>query len=366
VQPALSTRKLGAALVAACLGVTLVPAGANAAWKGLRAFNCETSRANWNFDGLYGPYTTRAVRAFQAAHHIKVDGIAGPETYKALGLKYRRSLRCGMGGNDVFLMQQTLASAGYWYGAASAPKPPTPKPTQKPGARPTAKPTPAFTAPPVIMTPEPMKTEQPTPMPTAKATPRPTPKPTEKAAEVPENRPTLELKGGDWMVPLNAGSLNYDYTFTRPTWTGEADLWLGDVGVGADVTDFNSTYTNYRTSQYFAPNTMMYDGLLKYRFDHGYYQVFGGYRGIGLGDVNFGTLGVAMSRPLVGNWLWLNAKAQGGHNFAGSYFLDGAAGLGLRVSVLELDLGFRHFAYQNQADPLFNMNGPEASVKLAF
>ncbi|MDB5101571.1 MAG: Peptidase [Cyanobacteria bacterium RYN_339] len=362
MQPATTTRKLGAALVAACLGITLVPAGAHAAWKGLRAFDCQSSRANWNFDGLYGPYTLRSIRRFQAAHKIKVDGIAGPETYKALGLKYRRSLKCGMGGNDIFLLQQTLASAGYWYGSEAPIKPPSAKPTTKPSAKPSAKPTPAFTAPPVIMTPEPMRTQKPTPMPTAKATPAPAAKP--EAA--PENRPTVEIKGGNWMVPLNAGSTNYDYTFSRPTWLGEADLWLGDVGLGADVTDFNQTFTNYRTTQYFGANTMMYDGLLKYRFDHGYYQVFGGYRGIGLGDVNFGTVGVGMSRPLVGNWLWLNAKAQGGHNFASSYFLDGEAGLGLRVSVLELDLGFRHFAFQNSADPLFNMNGPEANVKLAF
>jgi hypothetical protein len=356
MQPATATHKLGAVLVAACLGVTLVPAGAHAAWKGLRAFDCETSRANWNFDGLYGPFTTRAIRRFQAAHNIKVDGVAGPETYQALGLKYRRSLKCGMGGNDVFLLQQTLASAGYWYGAET----PAVKPTPKPSAAATAKPTPAFTAPPVIMTPEP--TAKPTEAPTAKPTAAPTAKPETQ----PENRPTVELKGGNWMVPLNAGSTNYDYTFSRPTWTGEADLWLGDVGLGADVTDFNQTYTSYRPTQYFAANTMMYDGLLKYRFDHGYYQVFGGYRGIGLGDVNFGTLGVGMSRPLIGNWLWLNAKAQGGHNFSSSYFLDGSAGLGLRVSVLELDLGFRHLAFQNQADPMFNMNGPEAAVKLAF
>lgn len=365
MQP-FTPRKLAAFALASAIGVTALPLGANAAWKGLRSFDCATSRSNWNFDGLCGPYTTRAVRNFQKAHHLKVNGIAGPETYAALGLKYRRTISCGMGGNDVFLLQQTLAAAGYWYGGDGNGEP-SAAPSKKPSTKP------AFTAPPVIMTPEP--SESPavisTPEPEASLAPTATPMmatPTPEPVWTPvENRPTLELKGGDWMVPLNAGSTNYDYTFMRPTWTGEADLWLGDLGLQASATAFNTTYTTYRTAAYFAQNTLMYDGLLKYRFDHGYYNVFAGYRGIGLGDVNFGTVGVALDRPLFGDWLWLQAKAQGGHNFQSSYFLDGQAGLGLRISLLELELGFRHMAFQNGAvDPLFNMNGPVANVKLQF
>ena len=37
-------------------------------------------------DGIYGPQTRRAVRAFQRAHGLIVDGIAGPQTLGALGL----------------------------------------------------------------------------------------------------------------------------------------------------------------------------------------------------------------------------------------------------------------------------------------
>lgn len=353
-------RTIAAAAIAAFLGVIALAPAAEAAWKGLKAFDCEGSRSNWNFDGLYGNYTTRAVRNFQRAKGIKVDGVAGPETYKALGLRYRRTLKCGMGGNDVFLLQQALAASGFWYGGMgdSVETRPTPKP----------QPTPAWTEPPIIYTPMPVVTEPPTPEETPAE--QPTAAPSVEAVEPPiENRPTLELHGGNWAVPLNAGSLNYDLAFARPTWVGGGTLWLGDVGLGGEVSMFNQTYVDYRAAAagpYFMQNTAMYDALAKYRFDRGFYQVFGGYRGIGRGNVNFGTLGVAMDRPLFGNWLWLQAKAQGGHTFASSWFADGRAGLGLRFDPLSVELGFRHFAYQNQAEPMFHLNGPVAEVRLAF
>jgi cell wall-associated NlpC family hydrolase len=37
-------------------------------------------------DGVYGPQTRRAVRAYQSAHGLTVDGIAGPQTLGALGI----------------------------------------------------------------------------------------------------------------------------------------------------------------------------------------------------------------------------------------------------------------------------------------
>jgi hypothetical protein len=111
----------------------------------------------------------------------------------------------------------------------------------------------------------------------------------------------------------------------------------------------------------------MYDALLKYRFDRGYYNVFGGYHGIGQGDVNFGTLGLAMERPIAGDWLWLDAKAQGGYGLNNAYFVDGSGGLQLRFNPVALKLGFRHYTMNTGADPdLFHVNGPTASLNVKF
>ena len=43
-------------------------------------------------DGITGPWTTGAVRSFQAAHGLGVDGMAGPETRAALGRRGRPTL----------------------------------------------------------------------------------------------------------------------------------------------------------------------------------------------------------------------------------------------------------------------------------
>jgi peptidoglycan hydrolase-like protein with peptidoglycan-binding domain len=42
-------------------------------------------------DGIAGPQTRRAIRRFQRKHGLKVDGIAGPQTLAALGITTERS-----------------------------------------------------------------------------------------------------------------------------------------------------------------------------------------------------------------------------------------------------------------------------------
>jgi peptidoglycan hydrolase-like protein with peptidoglycan-binding domain len=73
-------------------------------------------------DGIRGPRTTAAVRAFQRRAGIAVDGVAGPRTRAALGRRWRRSLgsralRFGHAGWDVAALQFRLAWRGFPSGA---------------------------------------------------------------------------------------------------------------------------------------------------------------------------------------------------------------------------------------------------------
>ena len=68
-------------------------------------------------DGIAGPQTAAAVRAFQRRARLKVDGIAGIQTRIALGklgrpLFGRRTLRPGMVGWDVSVLQFLLRRQG--------------------------------------------------------------------------------------------------------------------------------------------------------------------------------------------------------------------------------------------------------------
>lgn len=59
-------------------------------------------------DGDFGPGTERALRDFQASHDLAVDGIAGPDTFSALGLPELVLLRRGLGGAAVKKLQSAL------------------------------------------------------------------------------------------------------------------------------------------------------------------------------------------------------------------------------------------------------------------
>jgi peptidoglycan hydrolase-like protein with peptidoglycan-binding domain len=68
-------------------------------------------------DGIAGPRTSAAVRAFQRRQGLSVDGIAGPQTRRALGplgtpLFGSRVLRLGHVGWDVSVLQFLLAGRG--------------------------------------------------------------------------------------------------------------------------------------------------------------------------------------------------------------------------------------------------------------
>jgi LysM repeat protein len=72
-------------------------------------------------DGVQGPRTKAAIRAFQRRRGLAVDGVAGPSTRRALGrlgkpLYGRRILRRGAIGYDVAVLQFLLRRSGYRVG----------------------------------------------------------------------------------------------------------------------------------------------------------------------------------------------------------------------------------------------------------
>ena len=59
-------------------------------------------------DGDFGPGTRQAVMDYQKANGLAVDGIAGPDTFAAMGLHELILLRVGSRGEQVKLLQEAL------------------------------------------------------------------------------------------------------------------------------------------------------------------------------------------------------------------------------------------------------------------
>lgn len=252
--------------------------------------------------------------------------------------------------------QATETAGAAWQTASLIPRPPhwgktrhkaKPKPTAKPSAAPKQ----AL-----------KQSPSPAPVPTPSVAPSAAPTPAVTATE--PGVPSAEGTLGTWILPTGTGG--YDFTFSKPTAYADGSLWWGNLGVGAGVTVFNTVYASFRTTPYFQANTFMTDALIKYRFDQGRYQLFGGYRGLGMADVNFATVGFGLERPLVGDWLSLDGRAQYGNSFSGSYVVDGQLGLDAFLDPLVIRLGFRHMALQAGSNPLFQVNGPTAGIGLRF
>jgi peptidoglycan hydrolase-like protein with peptidoglycan-binding domain len=119
-----AVRRIGAAaLVLAALvaptpadGSTVEIAALQSALQGLRAYSGFV-------DGIEGPLTRDGIRTFQHRRGLPVDGIAGPETRRALGWRGRpglgsRVMRSGDRGWDVAALQFLLQRAGQGAGRA--------------------------------------------------------------------------------------------------------------------------------------------------------------------------------------------------------------------------------------------------------
>ncbi len=59
-------------------------------------------------DGAFGPGTEKALKEYQAANGLAVDGIAGPDTFAKIGLPELILLRVGSRGEMVKNMQECL------------------------------------------------------------------------------------------------------------------------------------------------------------------------------------------------------------------------------------------------------------------
>src|SRR5436190_139102 len=111
-------RALGLAMVA-LLGVGAATASARSAdVAALQVALYARGLYAGDVDGLPGPATAGAVRAFQRRERLAPDGIAGPRTRRALGRHGRhpygsRTLRIGRVGWDVAALQFRLEEHGF-------------------------------------------------------------------------------------------------------------------------------------------------------------------------------------------------------------------------------------------------------------
>ena len=73
----------------------------------------QTKLKRWGYytgsvDGIYGPLTKKAVRYFQSKNGLTVDGIVGPKTAAALGMRLSSSDSSGLSSNDLNLLARCV------------------------------------------------------------------------------------------------------------------------------------------------------------------------------------------------------------------------------------------------------------------
>jgi Putative peptidoglycan binding domain/Transglycosylase SLT domain len=111
--------RLALTVAASLVALSLVPsAGAfNPQIAGLQIALRQHGLYGGPIDAVRGPKTVRAVRMFQRRHGLAVDGVAGPRTRAALGVRGRplfgaRLIRRGLRGYDVGVLQFLLRRHG--------------------------------------------------------------------------------------------------------------------------------------------------------------------------------------------------------------------------------------------------------------
>ena len=107
--------------VAALVALAFFPAAANASSANVAALQVALRALHLyhgGIDGINGPGTKRAVRAFQRRNKLTSDGVAGPHTRRALGRRGRpplgsRTMVTGDRGWDVAALQFLLRKRGF-------------------------------------------------------------------------------------------------------------------------------------------------------------------------------------------------------------------------------------------------------------
>jgi murein DD-endopeptidase MepM/ murein hydrolase activator NlpD len=117
---------LGVGALALILAAVAVPVRAEASPAGVAALQAALDGLglyDGYVDGISGPLTKHGVVAFQRRKGLPADGVAGPQTRRALGWRGRpglgsRTMRPGDRGWDVAALQFLLQRAGYGPGRA--------------------------------------------------------------------------------------------------------------------------------------------------------------------------------------------------------------------------------------------------------
>ena len=183
-------------------------------------------------------------------------------------------------------------------------------------------------------------------------------------------RPTLELRGGDWLLPsTNGGSDYFSNIGANGAINGDVALWFGDWGISGGVTDFKSFMAQPNAAA--VGPVYMYNADLRWRSPHAVWSWVLGYRGMNTQSLNFPEIGFQWNQPLGIDWLLLQVHGSGGYNFSNSYFVDGLAGLELRLGWFGLDAGWRDLYLSSPtggtpATGTNNWMGPQASINLQF
>ena len=97
-----------------CLAQSALAASYQRGSTGTVVKQIQTKLKSWGYysgsvDGVYGSATEAAVRAFQKKNGLTVDGKAGPQTLKAMGIS--DSTAAGSSGGDVALLARLISAA---------------------------------------------------------------------------------------------------------------------------------------------------------------------------------------------------------------------------------------------------------------